>query len=216
MKTRGLLVVDVDSTLIREEGIDLLGAAAGVGEQVASITEKAMQGDSDFEAALIERVALLKGLPETIFKRVFKQIHFTKGAQQLIEDMHRRGYKVGVVSGGFHEMVDELAAKLNVDYVKANRLEVKDGKLTGRVLGTIVTKEVKKAMLRQWVEENNLTLAQTIAVGDGANGLAMILTAGIGIAFNAKPLVREQAPYQINQMDLYQVIKLLEEIESED
>ena len=215
MKTRGLLVVDVDSTLIREEGIDLLGAAAGVGEQVASITEKAMQGDSDFEAALIERVALLKGLPETIFKRVFKQIHFTKGAQQLIEDMHRRGYKVGVVSGGF-EMVDELAAKLNVDYVKANRLEVKDGKLTGRVLGTIVTKEVKKAMLRQWVEENNLTLAQTIAVGDGANDLPMILTAGIGIAFNAKPLVREQAPYQINQMDLYQVIKLLEEIESED
>lgn len=216
MKTRGLLVVDVDSTLIREEGIDLLGAAAGVGEQVASITEKAMQGDSDFEAALIERVALLKGLPETIFKRVFKQIHFTKGAQELIEDMHQRGYKVGVVSGGFHEMVDELAAKLNVDYVKANRLEVKDGKLTGRVLGTIVTKEVKKAMLRQWVEENNLTLAQTIAVGDGANDLPMILTAGIGIAFNSKPLVREQAPYQINQMDLYQVIKLLEEIESED
>ena len=113
-------------------------------------------------------------------------------------------------------MVDELAAKLNVDYVKANRLEVKDGKLTGRVLGTIVTKEVKKAMLRQWAEENNLTLAQTIAVGDGANDLPMILTAGIGIAFNAKPLVREQAPYQINQTDLYQVIKLLEEIESED
>lgn len=216
MKTRGLLVLDVDSTLIREEGIDLLGAAAGVGEQVAAITERAMQGEYDFETALIERVALLKGLPETIFKRVSKQIHFTKGAQQLIEDMHQRGYKVGVVSGGFHEMVDELTAKLNVDYVKANRLEVKDGKLTGRVLGTIVTKEVKKAMLRQWAEENNLTLAQTIAVGDGANDLPMILTAGIGIAFNAKPLVREQAPYQINRTDLYQVIKLLEEIESED
>lgn len=148
MKTRGLLVLDVDSTLIREEGIDLLGAAAGVGEQVAAITERAMQGEYDFETALIERVALLKGLPEIIFKQVSKQIHFTKGAQQLIEDMHQRGYKVGVVSGGFHEMVDELAAKLNVDYVKANRLEVKDGKLTGKVLGTIVTKEVKKAMLR--------------------------------------------------------------------
>ena len=131
MKTRGLLVLDVDSTLIREEGIDLLGAAAGVGEQVAAITERAMQGKYDFETALIERVALLKGLPETIFKRVFKQIHFSKGAQELIEEMHQRGYKVGVVSGGFHEMVDELAAKLNVDYVKANRLEVKDGKLTG-------------------------------------------------------------------------------------
>ena len=145
MKTRGLLVLDVDSTLIREGGIDLLGAAAGVGEQVAAITERAMQGEYDFETALIERVALLKGLPETIFKRVSKKIHFTKGAQELIEDMHRCGYKVGVVSGGFHEMVDELAAKLNVDYVKANRLEVKDGKLTGRVLGTIVTKEVKKS-----------------------------------------------------------------------
>ena len=131
MKTGGLLVLDVDSTLIREEGIDLLGAAAGVGEQVAAITERAMQGKYDFETALIERVALLKGLPETIFKRVFKQIHFTKGAQELIEELHQRGYKVGVVSGGFHEMVDELAAKLNVDYVKANRLEVKDGKLTG-------------------------------------------------------------------------------------
>ena len=113
-------------------------------------------------------------------------------------------------------MVDELATKLNVDYVKANRLEVKDGKLTGRVLGTIVTKEVKKAILRQWAEENNLTLAQTIAVGDGANDLPMILTAGIGIAFNAKPFVREQAPYQINQTDLYHVVKLLEGIESED
>ena len=159
---------------------------------------------------------MLTRLPETIFKRVSKQIRFTKGAQQLIEDMHQRGYKVGVVSGGFHEMVDELAAKLNVDYVKANRLEVKDGKLTGRVLGTIVTKEVKKAMLKQWAEENNLTLAQTIAVGDGANDLPMILTAGIGIAFNAKPIVREQAPYQIDQADLYQVVSLLEKIESED
>lgn len=150
MKTRGLLVLDVDSTLIREEGIDLLGAAAGVGEQVAAITERAMQGEYDFETALIERVTLLKGLPETIFKRVSKKIHFSKGAQELIEEMHQRGYKVGIVSGGFHEMVDELATKLNVDYVKANRLEVKDGKLTGKVLGTIVTKEVKKAILRQW------------------------------------------------------------------
>lgn len=216
MKTRGLLVLDVDSTLIREEGIDLLGAEVGVGEQVAAITKCAMQGKYDFEAALLERVTLLKGLPEAIFKQISKKIHFTKGARQLIEEMHQRGYKVGIVSGGFHEMADELATKLNVDYVKANRLEVKDGKLTGKVLGTIVTKEVKKAILRQWAEENNLTLAQTIAVGDGANDLPMILTAGIGIAFNAKPLVREQAPYQINQTDLYHVVKLLEGIESED
>ena len=216
MRAIGLLVMDVDSTLVKEEIIDLLGAEVGVGEQVAAITKCAMQGKYDFEAALLERVTLLKGLPEAIFKQVSKKIHFTKGARQLIEEMHQRGYKVGIVSGGFHEIVDELAAKLDIDYVKANHLEVKDGQLTGRVLGTVVTKEVKKAMLKQWAEENNLTLAQTIAVGDGANDLPMISTAGIGIAFNAKPIVRAQAPYQIHQNDLYQVVKFLEEIESED
>ena len=211
MRAIGLLVMDVDSTLVKEEVIDLLGAEVGVGEQVAAITKCAMQGKYDFEAALLERVTLLKGLPEAIFKQVSKKIHFTKGARQLIEEMHQRGYKVGIVSGGFHEIVDELAVKLDIDYVKANHLEVKDGQLTGRVLGTVVTKEVKKAMLKQWAEENNLTLAQT-----SAHDLPMILTARIGIAFNAKPIVRAQAPYQIHQNDLYQVVKLLEEIESED
>ena len=160
MRATGLLVMDVDSTLVKEEVIDLLGAEVGVGEQVAAITKCAMQGKYDFEAALLERVTLLKGLPEAIFKQISKKIHFTKGARQLIEEMHQRGYKVGSVSGGFHEIVDELAAKLDIDYVKANHLEVKDGQLTGRVLGTVVTKEVKKAMLKQWAEENNLTLAQ--------------------------------------------------------
>lgn len=121
-----------------------------------------------------------------------------------------RGYKVGLVSGGFHETVDRLAEELGIDYVKANRLEIKNGLLTGRVLGDIVSKDTKVQMLKAWAQENNLELNQTIAMGDGANDLPMIQTAGIGIAFNAKPIVREQAPYQINVYDLYQVIDILD------
>ena len=209
-KVKGLLVMDVDSTLIMEEGIDLLGEEAGVGAQVAAITERAMQGELDFEAALRERVALLKGLPEDIFDRIAERIHFTPGAEDLVKELHKRGYKVGLVSGGFHETVDRLAEQLGIDYVKANRLEIQQGLLTGRVLGDIVTKDTKLAMLKAWAAENNLELNQTIAMGDGANDLPMIQAAGIGIAFMAKPIVREQAPYQIQECNLYRVIDLLD------
>ena len=211
MKTvKGLLVMDVDSTLIMEEGIDLLGEEAGVGAQVAAITERAMRGELDFEAALRERVTLLKGLPEDIFARIAERIHFTPGAEDLVKELHKRGYKVGLVSGGFHETVDRLAEQLGIDYVKANRLEVQQGFLTGQVLGEIVTKDTKLAMLKAWAAENQLELNQTIAMGDGANDLPMIQAAGIGIAFMAKPIVREQAPYQIQECNLYRVIDLLE------
>ena len=211
MKTvKGLLVMDVDSTLIMEEGIDLLGEEAGVGAQVAAITERAMRGELDFEAALRERVALLKGLPEDIFTRIAERIHFTPGAEELVDELHKRGYKVGLVSGGFHETVDRLAEQLGVDYVKANRLEIQQGILTGQVLGKIVTKDTKLAMLNAWAAENNLELNQTIAMGDGANDLSMIQAAGMGIAFMAKPIVREQAPYQIQERNLYRVIDLLD------
>ena len=211
MKTvKGLLVMDVDSTLIMEEGIDLLGEEAGVGAQVAAITERAMRGELDFEAALRERVALLKGLPEDIFTRIAERIHFTPGAEELVDELHKRGYKVGLVSGGFHETVDRLAEQLGIDYVKANRLEIQQGLLTGRVLGEIVTKDTKLAMLKAWAAENNLELNQTIAMGDGANDLPMIQAAGMGIAFMAKPIVREQAPYQIQERNLYRVIDLLD------
>lgn len=209
-KVKGLLVMDVDSTLIMEEGIDLLGEEAGVGAQVAAITERAMQGELDFEAALRERVALLKGLPEDIFDRIAERIHFTPGAEDLVKELHKRGYKVGLVSGGFHETVDRLAEQLGIDYVKANRLEIQQGFLTGQVLGEIVTKDTKLAMLKAWAAENNLELNQTIAMGDGANDLPMIQAAGIGIAFMAKPIVREQAPYQIQECNLYRVIDLLD------
>ena len=211
MKTvKGLLVMDVDSTLIMEEGIDLLGEEAGVGAQVAAITERAMRGELDFEAALRERVALLKGLPEDIFTRIAERIHFTPGAEELVDELHKRGYKVGLVSGGFHETVDRLAEQLGIDYVKANRLEIQLGFLTGQVLGEIVTKDTKLAMLKAWAAENMLELNQTIAMGDGANDLPMIQAAGIGIAFMAKPIVREQAPYQIQECNLYRVIDLLD------
>ena len=207
---KGLLVMDVDSTLIMEEGIDLLGEEAGVGDQVATITERAMRGELDFEAALHERVALLKGLPEDIFARIAERIHITPGAEDLVKELHKRGYKVGLVSGGFHETVDRLAEQLGIDYVKANRLEIQQGFLTGQVLGEIVTKDTKLAMLKAWAAENKLELNQTIAMGDGANDLPMIQAAGIGIAFMAKPIVREQAPYQIQECNLYRVIDLLD------
>ena len=211
MKTvKGLLVMDVDSTLIMEEGIDLLGEEAGVGAQVAAITERAMRGELDFEAALRERVGLLKGLPEDIFTQIAEKIHFTPGAEELVDELHKRGYKVGLVSGGFHETVDRLAEQLGIDYVKANRLEIQQGFLTGQVLGEIVTKDTKLAMLKAWAAENKLELNQTIAMGDGANDLPMIQAAGMGIAFMAKPIVREQAPYQIQERNLYRVIDLLD------
>ncbi|UUD27881.1 phosphoserine phosphatase SerB [Streptococcus suis] len=214
--TTGLLVMDVDSTLILEEGIDLLGEEAGLGAQVAAITERAMRGELDFEEALRERVALLKGLPVSVFDRIIKKIHFTPGAAELVSELKMRGYKVAVVSGGFHETVDRggggggLAAQLELDYVRANRLEVVDGVLTGQVLGEIVTKDTKKACLEEWAAENGLSLSQTIAMGDGANDLPMIQRAGIGVAFCAKPIVQEQAPYQINEKNLYKLIEILD------
>ncbi|EMC03268.1 phosphoserine phosphatase SerB [Streptococcus mutans] len=211
-KTKGLLVMDVDSTLVQEEVIDLLGDEAGVGQQVADITERAMRGELDFRQALEERVATLKGLPESIFNKVYARIHFNKNAKELVAELHARGYKVGLVSGGFHETVDRLAAEAGIDYVKANHLEVVDGILTGKTYGDIVTKEIKVQKLRDWAAENELVLSQTIAMGDGANDLPMIHEAGIGIAFCAKPIVRQQAPYQINEPDLYKVIEILDEV----
>ncbi|MCB5138245.1 phosphoserine phosphatase SerB [Streptococcus mutans] len=211
-KTKGLLVMDVDSTLVQEEVIDLLGEEAGVGQQVADITERAMRGELDFRQALEERVATLKGLPESIFDKVYARIHFNKNAKELVAELHARGYKVGLVSGGFHETVDRLAAEAGIDYVKANHLEIKNGLLTGRTWGDIVTKEVKLQKLKDWAAENGLDLLKTIAMGDGANDLPMIQAAGIGIAFCAKPIVRQQAPYQINEPDLYKVIEILDEV----
>ena len=210
-KVTGLLVMDVDGTLIRQEGIDLLAQEAGVGEKVAEITAQAMNGELDFAASLEARVALLKGLETSIFPKILEQIEVTPGAESLITELHQRGYKVGLVSGGFHEVIDTIARSLGIDLVRANRLQVSDGHLTGKVLGEIITPERKKESLLTWAKENHVPQSQTIAIGDGANDLPMIETAGIGIAFMAKPIVAERAPYRIDKRDLSFVLEILDQ-----
>lgn len=209
LSSPGLLVMDVDSTLIDEEVIDELGAAAGVGEQIASVTARAMNGELDFREALRARVELLEGLPTSIFDEVYRRVHFTHGALDLIDALHGHGWKVGVVSGGFHEVVDRLAADAKLDYWIANRLEAVDGKLTGRVRGDIVTKDAKLESLRTWAAQMGIDMAQTVAVGDGANDLPMIHAAGLGVAFCAKPKVRAEAPNRLDERNLTKILDFL-------
>ena len=210
MTVKGLLVMDVDSTLIEEEVIDLLGEKAGLGEKISEITEAAMSGELDFKEALKERVALLSGLRTTIFDEIYKEIHLTNGATGLIETLHGRGWKDGVVSGGFHEIVDKLAVDLKLDYVFANRLAVQEGYLTGETYGTIVDKSFKLERLKQWAKENKLDLSEVVAVGDGANDIPMLNAAGLGIAFCAKPAVKAAVAYHIDKRNLLMVLELLE------
>lgn len=197
-----LIVMDIDSTLINEEVIDLLGEEAGVGEQVAAITERAMRGEIDFKQALEERVGLLAGLGQEVFDRTFERVTFTPGALELVQAAHARGWKVGVVSGGFHEVADKIVAAAGIDFCLANHLEVVDGKLTGKLAAEIVTRERKLDALRSWAQELGLPLSQTVAMGDGANDIPMIQAAGTGIAFCAKPKTREAAPFAINERNL--------------
>ncbi|MBT1174997.1 phosphoserine phosphatase SerB [Bifidobacterium sp. LC6] len=205
----GLLVMDVDSTLIDEEVIDELGEAAGKGEEIADVTERAMRGELEFCDALRARVALLRGLPVSVFDTVHDKLHFTNGALDLIDTLHEHGWKVGVVSGGFHEVVDKLAAEGNIDFWIANRLETEDGKLTGQVLGEIVCKTVKLHALRAWAERLGIPMSQTVAVGDGANDIPMIQAAGLGLAFCAKPKTQLAADDAINTRDLRLVLDYL-------
>ena len=207
----GLLVMDVDGTLVLQEGIDLLAQEAGVGQKVAEITAQAMNGELDFKASLQARVALLKGLEASIFPKIVEQMDVTPGAKTLITELHQRGYKVGLVSGGFHEVIDPIAKSLGIDLVRANRLQTFDGRLTGEVLREIVTPERKKDSLLTWARENHIPRSQTIAMGDGANDLPMIETAGVGIAFMAKPIVAERAPYRIETRDLRLVLEILDQ-----
>lgn len=206
----GLLVMDVDGTLIRQEGIDLLAQEASVGQKVAEITAQAMNGELDFSASLQARVALLKGLEVSIFPKIIEQMDVTPGAKILIAELHQRGYKVGLVSGGFHEVIDPIAKSLGIDLVRANRLQASNGCLTGKVLGEIVTPERKKDSLLTWARENHIPRSQTIAIGDGANDLLMIKAAGIGIAFMAKPIVSAQTPYRIEKRDLRLVLDIID------
>ena len=213
--TARLIVMDIDSTLINQEVIDLLGEEAGVGEQVAKITERAMRGELDFKQALEERVGLLAGLDESVFERTFERVTFTPGALELVRSAHSKGWKVGVVSGGFHEVADKIVANRSfqgfankigaaagIDFCLANRLEVVDGKLTGKLAADIVTKESKLIQLLDWAVECGVDMAHTVAIGDGANDIPMIQAAGTGIAFCAKPKTREAAPFAIDERNL--------------
>ena len=209
-KVSGLLVMDVDGTLIRQEGINLLAQAADMGEKVAEITAGAMNGDLDFATSLHARVELLRGLETSVFPKILEQIDITRGAGDLITELRLRGYKIGLVAGGFHEVIDPIAQSLGIDLVQANRLEVADGRLTGKVLGEVVTPEKKKETLLTWARDYHVQTSQTIAIGDGANDLPMIKTAGMGIAFMAKPIVSRLAPYRIETRDLRLVLEILD------
>ncbi|WP_394551840.1 phosphoserine phosphatase SerB [Agromyces sp. MMS24-JH15] len=204
-----LVVLDADSTLIREEAIELLADAAGSLDLVAAVTERAMRGELDFAESLRERVATLAGLDESVFAEVRARMTPTPGVEELIAGVHAAGGRVGVVSGGFHELLDPLAARLGLDFCRANRLELADGRLTGRVDGPIVDAEAKAVALAEWAEASGLPLGRTVAVGDGANDLRMLGLAGLGVAFCAKPVVRAQADVAIDEPDLSRVLALL-------
>ena len=206
----GLLVMDVDSTLIEQEVIELIAERAGTREQVAEVTARAMRGELDFAASLRERVATLAGVRESVFADVLAEVRPTRGAAELIEALHARGFRVGVVSGGFEEVVVPLAERLGIDHVAANRLETDNGVLTGRVLGRIVDRQEKVRCLRTWAERDGVPMERTIAVGDGANDLGMLAAAGLGVAFCAKPVVVEQADAAVHVRDLRAVLQLIQ------
>lgn len=208
-RQRYLVVLDVDSTLIENEAIELLAAEAGSLELVAAVTERAMRGELDFAESLRERVATLAGLSSSVFDTVRSLITVTPGAQELIRTVHAHGGKVGVVSGGFHELLDPLADQLGLDYWRANRLEVINGQLTGRVLGDIVDAQAKADSLQAWALETATPMQQTVAIGDGANDLKMMAAAGLGIAFCAKPIVAEKADVSITDRDLSVALDLI-------
>lgn len=209
--TRPLVVLDCDSTTIQDEVIELLAEAAGTRELVAEITERAMQGELDFSSSLAERVATLAGTPETVFRSAYERVRLSPGIRELIAAVHERGGKVGVVSGGFHEVLDLLAEDLGLDFWRANRLEVEHGQLVGRTVGPVIDAAAKADTLREWADEAGIALSATVAIGDGANDLKMMEIAGLSVAYNAKPIVRESADVSIEH-DLSSVVPLLDRL----
>ncbi|MGO1471392.1 MAG: phosphoserine phosphatase SerB [Flaviflexus sp.] len=198
-----LIVTDVDSTFIRDEVIELLARRAGTEDEVAAVTDRAMRGELDFGESLRDRVATLKDLPVTVIDDVAKDVVLTPGADTLVELAHARGATFGLVSGGFTKVLDPLAARLKVDQWIANELEVEDSLLTGRTIGPVVDREAKTAQVQEWADRQGIPLSRVVCVGDGANDLGMLGVAGLGIAFQAKPVVRELADANIsfNRLD---------------
>jgi phosphoserine phosphatase len=204
-----LVVMDMDSTLIEQEVIELLGARAGVLPQVSGITESAMRGEIDFEESLRARVALLEGLPESVLDEVRNEITLTPGARTLIKTLQKLGHHIAVVSGGFTAVIEPILLDLGIHHYRANSLEISSGKLTGKLAGPIIDRKAKATALREFAEHHGIGLEQTIAIGDGANDLDMIALAGLGIAFNAKPAVKEAADSALTAPYLDSVLYLL-------
>ena len=199
-------MLDVDSTLIDQEVIDELAKIAGLGDQVSEITSRAMAGELDFENALRQRVRLLKGHSKEILTQVRAKITLTHGAEELISTLHSLGVKVGIVSGGFEEVIAPLAGELTLDFFRANRLAIDNGVLTGEVSGRIIGRHEKAEALRDFAKDSGVDISQTVAVGDGANDIEMIKSAGLGIAFCAKAVLRSEASVAIDVRDLRQVL----------
>jgi phosphoserine phosphatase len=208
-RAKRIVLLDMDSTLIQQEVIDLLADKCGVGQQVASITESAMRGELDFVQSLTARVKLLSGADAEIIESVKAGITLTPGARTLIRTLHKLGHKVGVVSGGFLDVIEPLLQELKIDFYRANKLEIVDGKLTGNLLGSIIDRTAKAEALQEFAASEEVNLAQTIAIGDGANDLGMLEIAGLGIAFNAKPAVRAATNSSINSPYLDSVLYLM-------
>lgn len=219
-RSKRLVVFDVDSTLVQGEVIEMLAAHAGKEEEVRAVTERAMRGELDFAQSLHERVATLAGLPASVLDEVASGIVLTPGARTTIRTLKRLGIRCGVVSGGFIQVISGLAEELELDFARANTLEIVDGKLTGRVIGEVVDREAKAAYLREFADELGISLSQTVAVGDGANDIDMLSTAGLGIAFCAKPALREVADASLSKPFLDAVLFVLgitrDEIEAAD
>jgi phosphoserine phosphatase len=204
-----LVQLDVDSTFIQQEAIELLAAKAGVLSKVAKITESAMRGELDFEQSLRARVTLLAGLQETVFEEVRNEISLTDGAAELVNNLHSGGHSVALVSGGFIDIIQPIIDSLAIKYFKANRLEVVNGILTGGLIGPVVDRAAKATALLEFAKLANVEIQNTVAIGDGANDLDMMATAGLSIAFNAKPVVTEAADLAINEPSLKSVLKLI-------
>ena len=212
-QVKGLCVMDVDGTLILEEVIDLLGREAGCEEEISQITSQAMRGELDFESSLSKRVSFLEGLSISVFDKVFNSIHLSPNAQKFISILQKNGILVGLVSGGFTPIVDRLAKSLGIAHFSANQLEVKDGLLTGKLVGHIISPEVKKETLEQWRKEFKLPKERTVAIGDGANDLLMLKSAGLGIAFCAKEVLKKEIPHHVDKRDFLEVLPLIDCLE---
>lgn len=212
-QVKGLCVMDVDGTLILEEVIDLLGREAGREEEISQITSRAMRGELDFDSSLRKRVSFLEGLPISAFDKVFNSIHLTPNAQEFISILQKNGILVGLVSGGFTPIVERLAKSLGIACFSANQLEVKDGLLTGKLVGAIISPELKQATLEEWRKELKLPRERTVAIGDGANDLLMLKSAGLGITFCAKEVLKKEIPHHVDKRDFLEVLPLIDFLE---